>query len=138
MLTWKAQNMDASRTTPFLTFFCRWCGGRGYACQQPLVGRTIFSCFFTYIHAHTTIVQAPVQPKPCFKFSCLFKLGLLVGLCVCFRDAVHTLLDANVAGAPVVDEAGRLVGVLTEADIIWKVGSSGSGGFSAVGNRVCG
>jgi CBS domain-containing protein len=31
------------------------------------------------------------------------------------------MLDANVSGAPVVDDSGRLVGVLTEADVIWKV-----------------
>lgn len=31
------------------------------------------------------------------------------------------MLDANIAGAPVVNSAGRIVGVLTEADVIWKV-----------------
>jgi CBS domain-containing protein len=31
------------------------------------------------------------------------------------------MLDANVSGAPVVDDQGSLVGVLTEADVIWKV-----------------
>lgn len=36
------------------------------------------------------------------------------------KDAVHTMLDANIAGAPVVNSAGRIVGVLTEADVIWK------------------
>lgn len=38
------------------------------------------------------------------------------------RDAVHTMLEANIAGAPVVDKSGKVVGVLTEADVIWKVG----------------
>lgn len=31
------------------------------------------------------------------------------------------MLDANIAGAPVVNSAGQIVGVLTEADVIWKV-----------------
>ena len=31
------------------------------------------------------------------------------------------MLDANVAGAPVVSKSGTIVGVLTEADVIWKV-----------------
>jgi hypothetical protein len=39
------------------------------------------------------------------------------------RDAVHAMLDANVSGAPVVNAAGKIVGVLTEADVIWKVGT---------------
>lgn len=39
----------------------------------------------------------------------------------CCREAVHKLLDANVSGAPVVNQSGHLVGVLTEADVIWKV-----------------
>lgn len=40
------------------------------------------------------------------------------------RDAVHTMLDANIAGAPVVNKAGQIVGVLTEADVIWKVSAA--------------
>jgi CBS domain-containing protein len=36
------------------------------------------------------------------------------------------MLDVNVSGAPVVDEQGRLVGVLTEADVIWKVRQPGN------------
>lgn len=31
------------------------------------------------------------------------------------------MLDADVSGAPVVDEEGHLMGVLTEKDLIWKV-----------------
>jgi CBS domain-containing protein len=34
------------------------------------------------------------------------------------------MLDANIAGAPVVNKAGQIVGVLTEADVIWKVGAA--------------
>lgn len=37
------------------------------------------------------------------------------------RDAVRKMLDANVSGAPVINSSGQLVGVLTEADVIWKV-----------------
>lgn len=36
------------------------------------------------------------------------------------KEAVHVMLDADVSGAPVVDEAGHLMGVLTEKDLIWK------------------
>jgi CBS domain-containing protein len=32
------------------------------------------------------------------------------------------MLDANIAGAPVVNNSGQIVGMLTEADVIWKVG----------------
>jgi predicted transcriptional regulator len=32
------------------------------------------------------------------------------------------MLDADIAGAPVVNKSGQIIGVLTEADIIWKVG----------------
>ena len=46
-------------------------------------------------------------------------LSLPLGPC---RDAVHTMLDADIAGAPVVNKSGQIIGVLTEADIIWKVG----------------
>jgi CBS domain-containing protein len=35
------------------------------------------------------------------------------------------MLDSDVSGAPVVDEKGHLVGVLTEKDVIWKVGGQG-------------
>jgi len=41
------------------------------------------------------------------------------------REAVHVMLDADVSGAPVVDAEGRLVGVLTEKDLIWKVRRAG-------------
>ena len=32
------------------------------------------------------------------------------------------MLEENISGAPVVDAEGHLVGVLSESDIIWKVG----------------
>jgi hypothetical protein len=31
------------------------------------------------------------------------------------------MLDADVSGAPVVDDNGHLVGILSESDVIWKV-----------------
>jgi CBS domain-containing protein len=31
-------------------------------------------------------------------------------------QAVHTLIDKNITGAPVVDEDGRLIGILTQKD----------------------
>lgn len=45
---------------------------------------------------------------------------------VCFKqstsvkEAVKVMLDNNISGAPVVDDEGRLVGILSESDIIWK------------------
>lgn len=36
------------------------------------------------------------------------------------RDAVHVLLEQDISGAPVVDASGKLVGVLSESDLIWK------------------
>ena len=36
------------------------------------------------------------------------------------KEAVHLLLEKDVSGAPVVDAAGKLVGVLSESDLIWK------------------
>lgn len=36
------------------------------------------------------------------------------------RDAVRQLLDRRVSGAPVVDGSGKLVGVISESDILWK------------------
>ena len=50
------------------------------------------------------------------------------------REAVHTMLDADVSGAPVVDSEGRLVGVLSEKDLIWKV--LGVAGGAPLGGRV--
>lgn len=36
------------------------------------------------------------------------------------KEAVHQMLDADVSGAPVVDDDGHLVGILSESDVIWK------------------
>ena len=36
-------------------------------------------------------------------------------------DAVHTLVDKRISGAPVVDERGNLVGVLSERDFLKAV-----------------
>ena len=44
------------------------------------------------------------------------------------------MLDADVSGAPVVDSEGRLVGVLSEKDLIWKV--LGVAGGAPRGGRV--
>ncbi len=35
-----------------------------------------------------------------------------------FADVVDTLLVNDISGAPVVDDAGRLVGIVTEADLV--------------------
>jgi CBS domain-containing protein len=34
------------------------------------------------------------------------------------RDAVHLMLEHHISGVPVVDEAGRTVGILTEGDLL--------------------
>lgn len=36
------------------------------------------------------------------------------------KEAVHLMLDKDVAGAPVVDASGKLVGVLSEKDLMYK------------------
>jgi CBS domain-containing protein len=41
------------------------------------------------------------------------------------------MLDANIAGAPVVNKSGQIVGVLTEADVIWKVGAAAGSAYPA-------
>jgi len=48
--------------------------------------------------------------------------------------AVHTLLEHDIAAAPVVDEGGNLVGILTERDCIRVVLSAGY--HSEHGGRV--
>lgn len=36
------------------------------------------------------------------------------------RDAVRILIDRHISGLPVIDPAGRLVGIVTEADLLYK------------------
>lgn len=36
------------------------------------------------------------------------------------RDLAALLLTSNISGAPVVDDAGRLIGVVTESDLIFQ------------------
>lgn len=43
---------------------------------------------------------------------------------MCVRDAIRLFLEHGISGAPVVDDCGKLVGVLSEKDII--VESSGA------------
>ena len=40
------------------------------------------------------------------------------------RDAARRLSDYHISGMPVVDDAGRIVGIITEADLISKEGAS--------------
>jgi CBS domain-containing protein len=46
------------------------------------------------------------------------------------KDAAARLVRYGVSGLPVVDDAGHLVGVLSEADILAKEAGSGNGGSS--------
>lgn len=55
------------------------------------------------------LVEEVMNPKP-----------VLLQDDMSIKDAVHTMLDANIAGAPVVNNSGQIVGMLTEADVIWK------------------
>ena len=52
-----------------------------------------------------------------------------------FKDAVARMLDAGVSGAPVVDENGAVVGIVTEADLMPKeaYGSGRGGGSGGLG-----
>lgn len=36
------------------------------------------------------------------------------------KDAARVLLDNDISGAPVVDSNGKLLGVLSESDLLWK------------------
>ncbi len=40
------------------------------------------------------------------------------------RDAARLLSDYNISGAPVIDAQGRMVGIVTEADLISKEGET--------------
>jgi CBS domain-containing protein len=43
-----------------------------------------------------------------------------------FKDVVETLLRHGVSSVPVVDEDGRLLGIVTEADLISKEAYEGT------------
>ncbi len=47
---------------------------------------------------------------------------ITVGPNATVQDAARVLADYHISGVPVLDESGRLVGILTEADIISKEG----------------
>ena len=49
-----------------------------------------------------------------------------------FKDVVITLIEHDVSGVPVVDATGRVVGVVTEADLVTKEAFSGRRRFLAV------
>jgi CBS domain-containing protein len=40
------------------------------------------------------------------------------------RKAAHTLAEANISGAPVLDNDGALIGICTETDILREVGEA--------------
>lgn len=50
------------------------------------------------------------------------------------RDAVQVLLEHNISGAPVLDDAGHLVGILTERDCLEVAIDAGY--FDEPGGRV--
>jgi CBS-domain-containing membrane protein len=54
------------------------------------------------------------------------------------RAAAHRLAQAGVSGAPVVDEQGRCVGVLSATDLVrWLDRGPHAGGRPAAGNGTC-
>lgn len=36
------------------------------------------------------------------------------------KDAIKLFVEKGISGAPVVDEAGKLLGILSESDLLWK------------------
>ncbi|HIK46414.1 MAG TPA: CBS domain-containing protein, partial [Leptolyngbyaceae cyanobacterium M65_K2018_010] len=36
------------------------------------------------------------------------------------KDAIQLLADKHIGGLPVIDEAGKLVGILSESDLMWQ------------------
>ncbi len=75
-------------------------------------------------HARVTAIKllplAPQQRRWKLAHMTCGRVYLQDALCSC-RDAVHMLLEQDISGAPVVDASGKLVGVLSESDLIWKV-----------------
>jgi hypothetical protein len=72
-------------------------------------------------------LKAPI-PVLCL-LCCFFLLKSIVFVCalswclVCAcREAVQLMLEKDVTSAPVVLEDGSLAGILSESDVIWKVG----------------
>lgn len=49
-----------------------------------------------------------------------------VGPDTAFKDVVEALLRNDVSGLPVVDDEGRLLGIVTEADLVSKEAYGGS------------
>lgn len=47
------------------------------------------------------------------------------------------MLDANIAGAPVVDASGKITGVLCESDVIWKGTGKPVGGHHLRPQALC-
>ena len=45
----------------------------------------------------------------------------LCPVCAWCRDAVKAMLDSNISGAPVTNAQGKLIGIISESDLIWKV-----------------
>jgi CBS domain-containing protein len=36
------------------------------------------------------------------------------------KQAIQILAERNISGLPVVDDAGKLVGILSETDLLWQ------------------
>ena len=53
-----------------------------------------------------------------------------IGPDVPFADVVDCLLNHGISGLPVVDEKGRLLGIVTEADLVSKEAYARGGGLS--------
>ena len=49
---------------------------------------------------------------------------LTIGPAASIHDAARLLSEYNISGAPVVDDSGRMIGLVTEADLLGKEGKT--------------
>eukprot|EP00798_Chlamydomonas_sp_ICE-L_P027609 gene27609-7246_t len=88
---------------------------------DPALTISLFAPPMSIILYHT-----PTQPRP-LDLNCHFvPTQVMVPHPIIFKDsmsvkeAARILMEKDISGAPVVDETGKLVGVLSESDIMWK------------------
>jgi hypothetical protein len=97
----------------------RWCGyDLILICSKEIMsdgtsGTTKTCCpRFTACSLAFAITHPRCKANPCHVLRHVF-----------CRDAIELLLESNVSGAPVVNQDGVLVGMLSESDLLWKVSS---------------
>ena len=71
--------------------------------------------------------QAARQKPPKFTEQALQVKDYMTTRLICFNpdqsmhEAIQTLLEKNISGAPVIDESGMLIGILSEGDCLKEV-----------------